>query len=246
MKPNVPRADATTWVAKNEDGAMVAVKVVDMASDHLYRWVRYFRKKFRDEGFEGTDEQLDAVIKTRMVTAPAIFAEVEKRGIWLGKPGTHTVTVPFPPPDAADTPSILTTQAFDDPLCLVWLQRVAASRPGFYAVAIKRLTSMQALPTLLVLSASAAWTTNVASGVAVHQKVLDRIASKVWKRPMAVLVEGAKVPGWGATAKPTSLPTLEKPAGNARKADKTATATPVEVIPGHRHIQLADDDGDGD
>jgi hypothetical protein len=60
---------------------MVAVKVVDMEDSHIFRWVQYFRRKYRNEGLVGTDDQIDAGIRMRIVTAPAIYAEALRRGM---------------------------------------------------------------------------------------------------------------------------------------------------------------------
>lgn len=72
---------ATTWVFRKPDGSMQRIRVVDMEDQHLWRWIRYFRRKWRESGFKGSDAVLDAIIKTQMVTAPAIYQEAKKRGV---------------------------------------------------------------------------------------------------------------------------------------------------------------------
>lgn len=73
---------ATTWVMRDPDGQMVPIKVTDMTDQHLFRWIRYFRKKWRDGGYQGSDAALDGIIKREMVTAPAIYVEASKRGVF--------------------------------------------------------------------------------------------------------------------------------------------------------------------
>jgi hypothetical protein len=94
MRAKRAEATATTWVAKDQDGQMVSIKVIDMTDAHLFRWIRYFRKKWRDEGFAGSNADLDALIANAIVTGPAIFAEAVKRGIYTAPtvPG-ESVTV---------------------------------------------------------------------------------------------------------------------------------------------------------
>jgi hypothetical protein len=86
LQPN-----ATTWVMKNPEGLLVAIRVIDMTDQHLWRWLQYFRRKFREErGFVGTETQLDAAIQAAIVTAPAIYAEATKRHLLPGIPVTDT------------------------------------------------------------------------------------------------------------------------------------------------------------
>lgn len=75
------KATADTWVSKDADGQLVAVRVVDMDDSHIWRWIHYFRKKWRDNAFVGDDVALDVAIRRSMVTAPAIYAEAVKRGL---------------------------------------------------------------------------------------------------------------------------------------------------------------------
>jgi hypothetical protein len=102
MRAKRVEATATTWVARDQDGQMVSMKVVDMTDAHLFRWIRYFRKKWRDEGFLGPNADIDALIATAIVTGPAIFAEAVKRGIYTmptvpGGPVTLPTAVPDVP-----------------------------------------------------------------------------------------------------------------------------------------------------
>jgi len=91
------QADATTWVFRRGDGEMEAVKVTAMTDSHLFRWIRYFRKKWRDNGHTNVpDAQLDTLIKLAIVTAPAIYAEAVKRGVYVVSP-TVTVSLPSDP-----------------------------------------------------------------------------------------------------------------------------------------------------
>lgn len=76
--------DATTWVARDKEGNKHRVKVAEMEDTHLWRWIRYFRRKYRDGGFAGTDDQLDTLIQMDMVTGPAIYAEAMRRGVIKG------------------------------------------------------------------------------------------------------------------------------------------------------------------
>lgn len=93
-----PEPNATTWVMRDKEGQMVPIKVTDMTNDHLYRWVHYFRRKYRDQGFNGPDGALDTAIQRTMVTAPAIYAEANKRGVLYTAP-------PPEPPDARSGPT---------------------------------------------------------------------------------------------------------------------------------------------
>lgn len=77
-----PEPDAETWVARDKDtGEARPILVSDMADSHLWRWVRYFRRKWRTNGFQGTNEQLDLAIQAAMITAPAIYARAKERGV---------------------------------------------------------------------------------------------------------------------------------------------------------------------
>jgi len=101
------KSDATTWVMRDQNGQMARIKVVDMSDAHLFRWIRYFRKKYRDEGFQGDDATLDATIRVSIVTAPAIFAEATKRGVYLPpvKPATvASAAVAAPQPEVLPAP----------------------------------------------------------------------------------------------------------------------------------------------
>ena len=93
MKKPKLQSTATTWVAMNRYGQYEAVLVSAMSDAHLFRWIRYFRKKFRKEGCIGSDAVVDAVIRSSIITAPAIFAEAAKRGVYT------------PPQAAATSPS---------------------------------------------------------------------------------------------------------------------------------------------
>jgi hypothetical protein len=76
--------DAETWLMKDAEGVLQPVRVVDMASTHLYHWIRHFRKKYRDlvpEIANKPDSVVDTLIQVEMVTAPAIYAEATKRGL---------------------------------------------------------------------------------------------------------------------------------------------------------------------
>ena len=76
------KADATTWLSKDENGVLRAVKVVDMEDSHVCRWIRYFRKKYRSEFMPtGDDARIDMLIQRSIVTAPAIYAEAQRRGL---------------------------------------------------------------------------------------------------------------------------------------------------------------------
>lgn len=91
---------ATTWVSRNAHGQLSAIAVADMSDAHIWRWIRFFRKKFRDNGIGGRDAVVDAAIKESMVTAPAIYAEADRRGLMellQVRPG-HIVETPDPPP----------------------------------------------------------------------------------------------------------------------------------------------------
>lgn len=84
--------DATTWVMRDREGELKRVRVVDMADQHLWRWIRYFRKQWREKrGFQGTDAALDELIKGEFVTAPAIYAEAYKRNVINGLAPPPTV-----------------------------------------------------------------------------------------------------------------------------------------------------------
>lgn len=126
MKPT-----ATAWVSKDKDGQMVLIDVVNMENAHLWRWIRYFRRKWRDSGFKGNDAQLDAAIKAHIVTAPMIYAEAAKRGV---------IDLPSPPaPGAAEQRNR-------------FLLEVAKANPGVIG-ALKHLVFLPAPINQLVITA---------------------------------------------------------------------------------------------
>ena len=103
-----------TWVSRNKDGQMEPVKVTAMTDGHLVRWIQYFRKKWRDSGFSGTNAQLDAAIQADIITAPAIYAEAVRRGIFKpaqdgGAPPPAPTTVVAP----AERPATLGIRRID-------------------------------------------------------------------------------------------------------------------------------------
>lgn len=73
-------------MSRSVDQRMVAVKVADMEPTHLFRWVRYFRNKYRASNLGATDDQLDALIMKLHVTAPAIYARAVRLGL-IPRPG---------------------------------------------------------------------------------------------------------------------------------------------------------------
>lgn len=86
--PMPPKPNATTWVMRDQEGQMVPIKVTDMSDAHLYRWVQYFRRKYRETPGHANlpDLVIDSNLRVTMVTAPAIYTEIAKRGIPLGVP----------------------------------------------------------------------------------------------------------------------------------------------------------------
>lgn len=119
--PELPKArmkpDATTWVMKDQNGQMVRVKVTEMTDAHLWRWIRYFRRKWRDSGFKGSDDLLDATIKNSIVTAPAIYAEAIKRGVF-------TASTPPAPSSAEHITTFLAEVKRFNPLILAGMKTV--------------------------------------------------------------------------------------------------------------------------
>lgn len=81
----MPKSTETTWVSRDPDGYPKVVKVVDMENSHIQRWIAYFRRKFREIPGEPvmTDDQVDAKIAQSIVTAPAIFEEAKRRGLYV-------------------------------------------------------------------------------------------------------------------------------------------------------------------
>ncbi len=79
-----PTAD--TWVSRSRDQRMVAVRVEDMEPAHLFRWINYFRNKYRANILGASNDALDAVILKTMVTAPAIYARAVSMGL-IPRPG---------------------------------------------------------------------------------------------------------------------------------------------------------------
>jgi hypothetical protein len=102
------QSDATTWVMRDREGQMRRVRVVDMTDQHLWRWIRYFRRKYRQErGFVGSDDHLDAVIKADIITAPAIYAEAYKRNVISGlAPPAPSVIISTQTPGVAAPPQV--------------------------------------------------------------------------------------------------------------------------------------------
>lgn len=85
------KPDAETWLAKDSNGELQPVRVVDMEDTHIVRWIQYFRRKYRDgiaTASSGAIETLsdgliDSLIKQEIVTAPRIYEEAAKRGLPL-------------------------------------------------------------------------------------------------------------------------------------------------------------------
>ncbi len=102
-----PEPTATTWVYKTKEGELKPIDVVDMPDDHLWRWVRYFRRKYRQEGFSGSNAVLDSIIQSDMVTGPAIYAEAVKRGLSIGY-------VALEPASAPQVTTTTTEEHFED------------------------------------------------------------------------------------------------------------------------------------
>lgn len=109
------KPDATTWVARDQEGGMVAIKVADMESTHIVRWIRLFRQKMRERAGNADlmDHQLDRLLQISMVTAPAIFGEAKKRGLYAGSIAAYQgpmvmqsmqSPLPLPPPVAPVKP----------------------------------------------------------------------------------------------------------------------------------------------
>jgi hypothetical protein len=82
------RPTATTWVMKDPDAetGMRQIRVEDMSDTHVWSWIKYFRKKWREKVVDGTapyakltEAAIDAHIRASMITAPAIYAEAKKR-----------------------------------------------------------------------------------------------------------------------------------------------------------------------
>lgn len=76
-----PQATTTVWVQRTKEGELKAIPVVEMDTDHIWRWVQFFRRRYRENGFTGNNATLDALIQADMITGPAIYAEAVKRGI---------------------------------------------------------------------------------------------------------------------------------------------------------------------
>jgi hypothetical protein len=93
---------ATVWVSRGADGTPRAIPVREMEDSHLWRWIRYFRRKFRNEGFEGSDDRLDRMIQDAFVTGPAIYREAAKRGL--------TIALSVRPGFPVDSPDVATVQ----------------------------------------------------------------------------------------------------------------------------------------
>lgn len=78
------------WVSMEKDpktGATTkrAVRVVEMESSHIKRWIAYYRRKWRDNvpgAGDKTDAEIDGLIMGAIITAPAIYAEAKKRGVY--------------------------------------------------------------------------------------------------------------------------------------------------------------------
>lgn len=104
--PMKPTAD--TWVMKDSTGKYVRIKVSEMTDPHVWRWIRYFRRKYREAGFSGSNDVLDAYLRAHIVTAPAIFAAARTRGIlYLDSPPKPNP--PPAPPKYLGNPVVLAT-----------------------------------------------------------------------------------------------------------------------------------------
>jgi hypothetical protein len=106
IKPKPPdmQPTATTWVAKNLNGDWERVKVADMSDQHLWRWIRFFRRQWREKrNFQGDDAALDGMIQLAIITAPAIYAEAQKRGITMAALALEPVAPTLIPATAKST-----------------------------------------------------------------------------------------------------------------------------------------------
>lgn len=84
------RPTADTWVMRNKVGDLEQIRVTDMSDAHLYRWVHYWRKRYNEiaqrNGTSNDAHVTDATIRDNIVTAKAIYREINRRNINLKGP----------------------------------------------------------------------------------------------------------------------------------------------------------------
>ena len=90
-KENPPQVTPDTWVMRNAVGDLKAIKVQEMSDSHLWRWIRYFRKKVHLQNPAWTDDVIDEFLRTTIVTADKIFKEARKRNIISKTPAPSLV-----------------------------------------------------------------------------------------------------------------------------------------------------------
>lgn len=163
--------DPHSWVT-TKDGQKVKIRVVDMTDAHLWRWIRYFRKKYRGEGFEGEDGVLDEVIRQSIVTAPAIYAEAKRRGV---------LDLPKAP---AETPVVKNRVSNDLHLVLSDLEDTV---PGITSVFDKaNPTIHETIHTLTLVFSSTS--RSMAETFLTHRSWLERKVTLYAHRPMSLVV----------------------------------------------------------
>ena len=77
-------ADEDVCLECGGDGSVLILRpiaVKAMEDGHLVRWVAHFRQKTRRGHGNITDHQIDLYLRSTMVTAPAIYSEIWKRGL---------------------------------------------------------------------------------------------------------------------------------------------------------------------
>jgi hypothetical protein len=164
MKPN-----ATTWVSKDKDGKYVAIKVSDMEDSHLWRWIRYFRRKWRDGGFNGDDEVLDTIIQLSMPTAPAIYARAKERGV---------ISLPDPPKEPPGSPDKFVKLLREtNPGVMLFISRVHYTTTAMTGLTVRTRHEQE----VAFLMSDAV------------MNVLRGVAWTVWKREMAIDIIGPTI-----------------------------------------------------
>lgn len=101
-----PQPTADSWVSKDNRGTLTRVYVKDMSDSHIIRWVRHFRDKFGGGPawklltIEQIEAEIDSIIRERVITGAAIFAEAKARK------GVFAMTMTgVTPPKAVLTPA---------------------------------------------------------------------------------------------------------------------------------------------
>ena len=94
-----PQPTAVTWVYRDPVGQLVPIAVADMKTSHLRNWIQYQRRQVRVRECMPTmpTTMADVMIRSTMITAPAIYFEAKERGLNVATLSDELVPIQYPP-----------------------------------------------------------------------------------------------------------------------------------------------------